>query len=102
MIDPGGNLPSQLPGSRRCKAGPVRPARSRAAGGNRNRFRALEAEASCAAILNLAASIRGATNGLVVELLEDHLRNHVVDVESEALRTSGAEELIEVMRRHLK
>ena len=64
--------------------------------------RALEAEASCAEILNLAASVRGATNGLMVELLEDHLRNHVVDAESEALRAAGAEELIEVMRRHLK
>ena len=64
--------------------------------------RALEAEASCAEILNLAASVRGATNGLMVELLEDHLRNHVVDAESEALRAAGDEELIEVMRRHLK
>ena len=51
---------------------------------------------------NLAASVRGATNGLVVELLEDHLRNHVVDAQSDALRTAGADELIEVMRRHLK
>ena len=64
--------------------------------------RAIEAEAACAEILNLAASVRGATNGLVVELLEDHLRNHVVDVESDAQRASGAAELIEVMRRHLK
>lgn len=64
--------------------------------------RALEAEASCAEVLNLAASVRGATNGLVVELLEDHLRNHVVDVASDELRSSGAEELIEVMRRHLR
>ena len=39
---------------------------------------------------------------LVVELLEDHLRNHVVDVESDALRSSGAAELSEVMRRYLK
>lgn len=64
--------------------------------------RALEAEVSCAEILNLAASVRGATNGLVIELLEDHLRNHVVDAESDDLRNSGAAELIEVMRRHLK
>ena len=64
--------------------------------------RALEAEASCAEILNLAASVRGATNGLVVELLEDHLRNHVVDVQSDTLRSSGAAELIEVMRRRLR
>lgn len=64
--------------------------------------RALEAEASCADILNLAASVRGATNGLVVELLEDHLRNHVVNAQNDALRSSGAAELIDVMRRHLK
>jgi FrmR/RcnR family transcriptional regulator, repressor of frmRAB operon len=64
--------------------------------------RALESEDSCAEILNLAASVRGATNGLVVELLEDHLRNHVVDVGDDARRNAGAEELIEVMRRHLK
>ncbi len=64
--------------------------------------RALEAGAPCADILNLAASVRGAANGLVVELLEDHLRNHVVSVESDARRSAGAAELIEVMRRHLK
>ncbi|KUO56770.1 MAG: transcriptional regulator [Sphingomonadales bacterium BRH_c42] len=64
--------------------------------------RALEVEAPCAEILNLAASVRGAANGLVVELLEDHLCNHVVEVESDALRASGAAALIEVMRRHLK
>ena len=64
--------------------------------------RALEAEASCAEILNLAASVRGATNGLVVELLEDHLRNHIVDAENEAQRAAGAAEFTEVMRRHLR
>ncbi len=64
--------------------------------------RALEAEAGCAEILNLAASVRGATNGLVVELLEDHLRNHVVDVESDGRRKDGADELIDVMRKYLK
>lgn len=64
--------------------------------------RALEGGAPCADILNLAASVRGATNGLVVELLEDHLRNHVVDADSDKKRSAGAAELIEVMRRHLK
>lgn len=64
--------------------------------------RALEAEASCAEILNLAASVRGATNGLVVELLEDHLNNHVVRAEDDALRKAGADDMIEVMKRHLR
>lgn len=64
--------------------------------------RALEAGAPCADILNLAASVRGATNGLVVELLKDHLRSHVVDAADDVARDAGATELVEVMRRHLK
>lgn len=64
--------------------------------------RAIEAEAPCADILNLAASVRGAANGLMLELLEDHLRHHVVDADTDAARRSGADQLIEVMRRHLK
>ena len=63
--------------------------------------RALETEVSCAEILNVGASVRGAASDLVIELLEDHLRNHVLDVESDALRASGAADLIEVMIRHL-
>lgn len=64
--------------------------------------RALEAGAPCGDILNLAASVRGATNGLVVELLEDHLKSHVVEAENDVSRANGAAELVEVMRRHLK
>lgn len=64
--------------------------------------RALETGAPCADILNLAASVRGATNGLVVELLEDHLHSHVVQAETDADRATAAAELVEVMRRHLK
>jgi DNA-binding FrmR family transcriptional regulator len=64
--------------------------------------RALDAGAPCADILNLAASVRGATNGLVLELLEDHLRAHVLAADTDAQRAVGADELIDVMRRHLK
>lgn len=64
--------------------------------------RALDAGAPCADILNLAASVRGATNGLVVELLEDHLRSHVVDAVDGDARAAAATELVNVMRRHMK
>jgi len=40
---------------------------------------ALEAELGCADVLMLVASVRGAVNGLTSELLEDHIRHHVVD-----------------------
>jgi DNA-binding FrmR family transcriptional regulator len=40
--------------------------------------RALEAEIGCSDILMLVASMRGAINGLTAELMEDHIRHHVV------------------------
>ena len=66
--------------------------------------RALEAEVSCSDVLQLVASIRGAVNGLTVELMEDHIRMHVVDParEPDPDRARGAEELIEVVRTYLR
>ena len=66
--------------------------------------RALEAELGCADVLMLVASVRGAVNGLTVELVEDHIRNHVVDpaLERDSERAKGAAELIDVVRTYLK
>jgi DNA-binding FrmR family transcriptional regulator len=64
--------------------------------------RALEAEAPCAEILNLTASVRGAVTGLTAELIEDHVREHVMNVSDQAEREKGAAELIEVVRTYLK
>jgi DNA-binding FrmR family transcriptional regulator len=66
--------------------------------------RALESELGCADVLMLVASVRGALNGLTVELMEDHIRNHVVDPahEPDLQRAKGAAELIEVVRTYLK
>lgn len=66
--------------------------------------RALEAEIGCADVLMLVASVRGAVNGLTVELMEDHIRNHVVDPahEPDPERAKGAAELIDVVRTYLK
>ena len=66
--------------------------------------RALEAEIGCADVLQLIAGARGAINGLMVEVMEDHIRMHVVDPAREADpdRARGAEELIDVVRSYLK
>ncbi|WP_043356639.1 metal/formaldehyde-sensitive transcriptional repressor [Methylobacterium sp. B1] len=66
--------------------------------------RALEAELGCADVLMLVASMRGAINGLTAELMEDHIRHHVVnpDAEPDAERARGAAKLIEVVRTYLK
>jgi DNA-binding FrmR family transcriptional regulator len=66
--------------------------------------RALEAELGCTDVLMLVASVRGAVNGLTAELMEDHIRNHVVDParEPDADRAKGAAELIDVVRSYLR
>ena len=66
--------------------------------------RALEREVECAEVLQLIASVRGATNGLMAELKENHIRAHVLDTEHghDSERMRGAEELIDVVRAYLK
>lgn len=66
--------------------------------------RALEAEIGCTDVLQLVASVRGAMNGLTVELIEEHMRHHVTDParEPDPDRARGAAELIDVIRTYLK
>ncbi|MEJ1158089.1 metal/formaldehyde-sensitive transcriptional repressor [Prosthecomicrobium sp. N25] len=66
--------------------------------------RALEAELGCADVLQLTAAVRGAVNGLTAELMEHHLRSHVLDPDEPAGsdRARAAEELIEVLRTYLR
>lgn len=65
--------------------------------------KALENDAGCAAVLHQVAGVRGAIGGLMDELIEDHVREHVArpDLTAEA-RASGAQELITAMRRYVK
>ncbi|WP_281913528.1 metal/formaldehyde-sensitive transcriptional repressor [Massilia varians] len=65
--------------------------------------RALEAEAGCAEVLHLLAASRGAMNGLMAEVIEDHVREHLAARDlTEAERGEGADELLEVIRAYLK
>ena len=66
--------------------------------------RALDAEKGCAEVLHQIAAVRGAINGLMVEVIEDHIQTHVANTEisSETERRQGADELIDVLRAYLK
>jgi DNA-binding FrmR family transcriptional regulator len=65
--------------------------------------RALEDEKGCADVLQLIAGVRGAINGLMAEVVEDHILLHVADHElAREQRNEGAAELIDVVRAYLK
>lgn len=65
--------------------------------------RALEDETGCAEVLQLIAGVRGAINGLMAEVVEDHIRLHVADHDlDQEQRNEGAAELIDVVRAYLK
>jgi FrmR/RcnR family transcriptional regulator, repressor of frmRAB operon len=66
--------------------------------------RALEQEKGCADVLHLVVAARGAMNSLMAEIIEDHVRMHVVDParERDRARAEGAEQLIEVIQAYLK
>ena len=64
--------------------------------------RALSGEGECEEILQLVASCRGALNGLMAELIEGHVRFHVLPPEQKALpsQLEAAGELISVVKRY--
>jgi DNA-binding FrmR family transcriptional regulator len=66
--------------------------------------RALEKEKGCSAVLNQIVSARGAMNGLMAEVLAEHVELHIANpaIGSNAERARGADELIEVIRSYLK
>ena len=66
--------------------------------------RALEAEAGCEQVLHLIAGVRGAMAGLMAEVVEDHVRTHLVDPVAHpgALNAEAAEQLLDVVRAYLK
>jgi FrmR/RcnR family transcriptional regulator, repressor of frmRAB operon len=66
--------------------------------------RALEQELGCGDVLQLITAARGAINGLMGEVIEDHIRMHLIDPAAHP-NTEGAhaaEELIDVVRSYLK
>ena len=65
--------------------------------------RGLTEKAPCADILHLVAAVRGAVNGLMDEVIVDHLDQHVAKPGlGDAERATGAAELATVIRRYSK
>ena len=66
--------------------------------------RAIDGEQECSGVLQLMAACRGALNGLMAEVMEGHVRFHVLAPGhgKNSPQAQAAEELIEVVRTYLK
>jgi DNA-binding FrmR family transcriptional regulator len=66
--------------------------------------RALDEERDCSDILRLMSAARGAMNSLMAELLEGHIRSHVLNGKQKPTseQTAAADEVIAMVKSYLK
>jgi DNA-binding FrmR family transcriptional regulator len=65
--------------------------------------RSLTGGENCADVLMLLANVRGGINSLMAEVLEDHIRLHMLSPDKGSMdSTELAEDLIELVRAYLK
>lgn len=66
--------------------------------------RALDGELGCEKVMHLIAGCRGAINGLLADVVEDHVRTHLVDREKDpgALRQDAVDQLVDVVHSYFK
>jgi DNA-binding FrmR family transcriptional regulator len=66
--------------------------------------RALEADAGCTEVMRLLTTSRGAINGIMAEVVEDHILVHMVDADRKPSRAErdASEELLDVLRTYIK
>jgi FrmR/RcnR family transcriptional regulator, repressor of frmRAB operon len=63
--------------------------------------RRLEAGASTVALLQQATACRGALDGFIAEVIEDHIRERMVEAADRESATAAAEELIGIVHSYL-
>ena len=65
--------------------------------------RAVESDVECSRVLQQATSCRGALDGFIAEVIEDHIREHMIDegAPKDDPRTLAAEELVEIVHAYL-
>jgi len=66
--------------------------------------KALEGEHDCSQVLLNLSACRGAMDSLMAEIIEGHIRFHILDPEQKpsAEQKKAAQEVIDVVRRYLK
>jgi len=66
--------------------------------------RTLEGDAECSQVMHLLTASSGGNSSLLAEVLEDHVREHLMGDErvSKAERREAADELIQIIHAYLK
>jgi DNA-binding FrmR family transcriptional regulator len=65
--------------------------------------RAVQNDGECARVLQQATACRGALDGFIAEVIEDHIREHLVDPDAPRSdpRVQAAEELVAIVHSYL-
>lgn len=66
--------------------------------------RAVDADDECSTVLQQATACRGALDGFIAEVIEDHIREHMLDPlePRDSPQMAAAEELIDIVHQYLK
>ena len=66
--------------------------------------RALESENSCTDVMRLLTAARGALNGMMAEVVQDHIQMHMMTANRKPAReeVTAANELVAVLRSYIK
>jgi DNA-binding FrmR family transcriptional regulator len=66
--------------------------------------RALESEDSCTQIMRLLTAARGAMNGMMAEVVEDHIQMHMMAANRKPAQNEieAADELVDVLRSYIR
>ena len=66
--------------------------------------KALDQERDCSELLQTIAACRGAINGLMAEVIEGHIRFHVIDPDEKptSKQAKAAQELMDVVKTYLR
>lgn len=64
--------------------------------------KAIEADADCTEVLTQVSAVRGAAQGLMVEVLGEHLREHVAAPADEDVRQAEMTQVMAILKSYLR